>query len=167
MQYRLAKRLPIPIATSSLIQVPSILAVLPPTKSIGILSYDAERLGYEHLEQLGVSSLSHHRIHFFGAPQGGHLQRLVQSGSSSSPTGKESIPYVHADLETELIERSKELLSAHRDIGALVLECTQMPPFAEAIQKALGGEILVYDVFTMASWFYSGIHRRSPYWWRT
>ncbi|KAI7180484.1 hypothetical protein KC360_g77 [Hortaea werneckii] len=127
LQHRLAKRLPIPIATSSLLQVPSVLAILPPTKSLGIITYDADRFGYEHLGQLGVSEPNHHRIHIMGAPHKGHLQRLVQSGSSSSPTGKNSIPYVHADLETELIERSKELLSAHQDIGALLVlqRCSQ------------------------------------------
>jgi len=66
-------------------------------------------------------------------------------------------------LEAELVAESKALMAEHPDVGVLVLECTQMPPFAEAIQAAIG--IPVYDVYTMAMWFYSGLVRRRPSTW--
>lgn len=150
--HRLAERLPIPIATSALIQVPSILALLPPQKIVGILTFDGSKLGPTHLEQLGVPSSLHHRVHIAGPPAGGCLQRLV----------KEDAPYDFQSIQNELNETARAMLEAHPEIGAIVLECTQMPPFAEAIQQAVGSHVAVYDVYSMAMWFYSGLAKRTP-----
>lgn len=62
-----------------------------------------------------------------------------------------------------MIDAANELLSKHSDIGAFVLECTQMPPFGESVQRATG--LPTYDVFTMGHWFYSGLVRRRPNGW--
>jgi hypothetical protein len=51
------------------------------------------------------------------------------------------------------------MVENHGGVGAVVLECTQMPPFAEAIQKVVG--LPVYDVYTMGMWFYSGLASRN------
>ena len=151
---RLAARLPIPIATSSLIQIPAILAWLPPTKHIGVVTFDATQLVNTHFAQLGVPESAFNRIHITGAPADGELQPLVRTGTE----------YRHAILEAELVSAAIALVKQHSNIGAIVLECTQMPPFAEAIQKALVG-IPVYDVYTMARWFYSGLVRQRPSEW--
>ncbi|KAL3457655.1 hypothetical protein BJX64DRAFT_292892 [Aspergillus heterothallicus] len=144
----LASRLPIPVATSSLLQIPSILAFLPPTQTIGIITYNAAELGPLHFERLGIPPSSAARCHIIGAPAGGSLQGLVRG----------QIPYNHDDIENEMIDAAKEIVRKHSDIGAIVLECTQMPVYAETVQKAVN--LPVYDVFTMASWFYSGLVRR-------
>ena len=39
------------------------------------------------------------------------------------------------------------------DIGAIVLECTNMPPYSEAIQEAI--KLPVFDVVTMVNYAYS------------
>ena len=153
---RLADRLPIPIATSALIQVPCILSLLPPSKSIGILTYDDRRLNTKHLEKLSVPASAFSRIHIRGAPADGHLRGVI--------TGRK--PYVHADIRDELTRTAKALVTDNPKIGAIVLECTQMPPFAQAIQEALGNGVVVYDVYTMALWFYSGLRRQSPDAWK-
>ena len=73
-------------------------------------------------------------------------------------TLRDGIPYVLDELTQELVQTAKELVGHHDQIGAIVLECTQFPPFAEAIQRATG--LPVYDVFTLGSWFYSGLVRK-------
>ena len=45
-------------------------------------------------------------------------------------------------------------------MGAFVLECTNMPPFAPALAKASG--LPVYDIFTLISWFQMGL-RPTPF----
>ncbi|KAL4963822.1 uncharacterized protein BDV14DRAFT_201550 [Aspergillus stella-maris] len=152
-QTTLASRLPIPIATSSLLQIPSILTFLPPTKSIGIITYNATQLGPLHFSRLEIPPSSVERCHIIGAPSSGSLQGLVRG----------QIEYDHDDIEREMICAAKELVNEHPDIGAIVLECTQMPVYAEAVQRETG--VPVYDVFTMASWFYSGLVRRRPQQW--
>ncbi|KAF5503107.1 Dimethlysulfonioproprionate lyase [Colletotrichum fructicola] len=124
----LAERLPIPVATSSLIQIPSILAWLPPSKKIGIITYNARELVSLHFERLGISKEHATRCHIAGAPDGGSLRLLV--------TGKG--PYSFDDIEKEMVAAAKELMDEHPDIGAFVLECTQMPPFGESVQRVTG-----------------------------
>ncbi|KAI8311167.1 hypothetical protein K4K61_012564 [Colletotrichum sp. SAR11_59] len=149
----LAERLPIPVATSSLIQIPSILAWLPPSKKIGIITYNARELVSLHFERLGISKEHAARCHIAGAPDGGSLRLLVTSKG----------PYNFDDIEKEMIAAAKELMDEHPDIGAFVLECTQMPPFGESVQRVTG--LPTYDVYTMGTWFYSGLVRRRPRGW--
>lgn len=153
---RLAARLPIPIATSALVQIPSIMAIMSPTLELGVLTYDSTRLHKAHLESAGVHPAAIDRIHIVGAPPGGHLHRLV----------KQNAAYNHDNIEAELVETATSLLRKHPKVAVLVLECTQMPPFAEAIQRALGDRIQVYDVCSMVNWFYGGLVRRTPISWR-
>ncbi|KAL4871460.1 hypothetical protein BDV12DRAFT_194519 [Aspergillus spectabilis] len=149
----LAESLPIPIATSSLLQIPSILSFLPPSLKIGILTYNAAELGPAHFNNLGIPPSSAARCIIKGAKPNGSLQSLVR--------GK--IPYSHDDIDAEMISAASELVCGNEGIGAIVLECTQMPVYAEAVQREVG--LPVYDAFTMASWFYSGLVRRRPVWW--
>ncbi|VUC35934.1 unnamed protein product [Clonostachys rosea] len=155
-QNELSARIPIPISTSSLLQLPSLLAILPSNKSIGILTYDDARLGPLHLSQLGIDTTKR-AIPIRGAPANGHLRRLITEGG----------PYIHHEIEDELVDVAKRLIAeceeSGTEIAGLLLECTQMPPFAEAIQKATG--VPVYDVYTMGMWFYSGLATRRPQRW--
>ena len=141
------------VIISSLIQIPSILAWLPLSKKIGIITYNAKELVSLHFERLGISKEHAARCHVAGAPDGGSLRLLVQGKG----------PYSFADIEQEMIGAAKELLSKHDNIGAFVLECTQMPPFGESVQRATG--LPTYDVYTMGTWFYSGLVRRRPNGW--
>ncbi|KAH8894136.1 hypothetical protein GQ53DRAFT_683661 [Thozetella sp. PMI_491] len=146
----LAARLPIPIATSSLLQIPTILAWLPPAKKIGIITYNADQLGPLHFERLGISKESAARCYVRGAPAGGYLRELVGMRGE----------YNFEGIEAEMVDAAKYLVAEHTDLGAIVLECTQMAPFAVSVQKAV--DLPVYDVYTMASAFYSGLVRRRP-----
>ncbi|KAI1613144.1 hypothetical protein EDD37DRAFT_626709 [Exophiala viscosa] len=150
-QPELAKRLPIPVATSALLHIPSILAFLPADASIGVLTFDDTKLGPLHLSQLSIRDVD--RVHIIGAPKGGSLQRLVC----------DDIEYSHEDIEKELVEAALEIAQRHPETRAILLECTQMAPFAVAIQQAV--EWPVYDVYTMGCWFYSGLSRHRPQAW--
>jgi hypothetical protein len=143
----LAARLPIPIATSALLQIPSVKTLLPPTSVIGVLTYNGKKLGKHHFEQLGVD-VSQIRIR--GMPANGHLRAVIQEGAK----------YNAASMGDEIVGEAVALFKEYDNIGAIILECTQMPPYADAVQKVLG--IPVYDVYTLGLWFYSGLSRRSP-----
>ena len=43
-------------------------------------------------------------------------------------------------------------------LGILMLECTNMPPYAAALRDALG--LLVYHIYSMITWFHAGIRPR-------
>ncbi|GME53727.1 aspartate racemase protein [Neofusicoccum parvum] len=147
-QPELAARLPIPIATSSLIQIPAVRALLPAGKTVGVITFDEARLGPLHLEKLGIADAA--SIPVVGPPADGHLKRLVRDGG----------PYSQSGIEEEMVACARRLVEDHAGVGAIVLECVQMPPFAAAVQKAVG--LPTYDVFTLGCWFYSGL-ARSPF----
>jgi len=147
---RLAASLPIPVATSALVQIPSILSLLAADRTVGIITFDDTRLQSLHLERLGINSA---RCHIRGSTAGGPLQRHIRNGEE----------YVHAELACELVGVVEALLVDHPDIAAICLECTQMPAFADEISAAVG--LPVYDVYTMGCWFYSSLSRSRPERW--
>ena len=150
-QRELAKRLSIPIAASALAQIPSIQAFLRPGLTIGALTYDDSKLGVRQLLQIGVQDPD--AVHIAAPPEDGWLRGHIRDGK----------PYDHGKIEAELVESALGLLSRYPDIGAFLLECTQMPPFADAIRKAT--KLPVYDVYTLGTWFHSALTSQRPRHW--
>jgi Asp/Glu/hydantoin racemase len=125
--------------------------MLPADKKVGVLTYDGSRLGALHLESLGIDP---RRVRIRGMPDDGHLRRVIQDG----------VKYDEISMEQEMVNEAEALVKSENGaIGALVLECTQMPPYAESIQRKVS--VPVYDVYTMVQWFYSGLVRRRPAIW--
>jgi Asp/Glu/hydantoin racemase len=56
------------------------------------------------------------------------------------------------------LDAGRALVAQHPDVGAIVLECTNMPPYAAALREALG--LPVYDIYSMISWFHAGLRPR-------
>ena len=56
------------------------------------------------------------------------------------------------------VDAAKELVSRHPDLGAIVLECTNMTPYAADIRAATG--LPVYSMVSFVSWFQSGLTPR-------
>jgi hypothetical protein len=61
-------------------------------------------------------------------------------------------------FEQELIEQAKITVSKNKYIGALLLECNEMPPYAHAIQAAV--RLPVFDYITLINWIKSAVVRR-------
>src|SRR5258707_9010006 len=55
-QTDLARHVGVPVATSSLIQIPFIQSVLPPGKRVGVLTISAKSLTAEHLQAIGAAA---------------------------------------------------------------------------------------------------------------
>jgi hypothetical protein len=63
-----------------------------------------------------------------------------------------------AAARQDILAAGDELVAKHPDIGAIVLECTNMVPFARALHLRLG--IPVYDIYSFVSWFHAGLSPR-------
>jgi Asp/Glu/Hydantoin racemase len=146
-QKELAGAVGVPVATASLMQVPWIQATLPPGKRVGIVTVSAATLTAAHLEAAGVPA----DTPIAGTENGKEFFRVLVKGE------KDDMDIGLA--EEDVVGAGKELVARNPDLGAIVLECTNMPPYAAALQVQVG--IPVYDIYSMITWFHAGLRPRS------
>jgi Asp/Glu/hydantoin racemase len=60
----------------------------------------------------------------------------------------------------EHVRVARRLVSEHPDIGAIVLECTNMPPYAADIQRATGRP--VFDITTLVHMVHRALEAGGP-----
>ena len=53
------------------------------------------------------------------------------------------------------LEAAEKLLQRHPQVGAILLECTNMGPYARALRDATG--LPVFDMVGFISWFHGGL----------
>ncbi|HEY5634545.1 MAG TPA: aspartate/glutamate racemase family protein [Burkholderiaceae bacterium] len=138
-QRALADALPVPVATSSLLQVAWVNPLLARGKRCGVITFDANALGAEHLASVGAPA----DTPVAGMPAGGALRSAIEGDARSMDT---------AGVREELLATARTLLAGDASIGALVLECTNLPPYAGALRRELG--LPVFDVRTMVEWMW-------------
>ena len=146
-QAEIAAAVGVPVATSSLMQVPWVQATLPPGKRVGIVTVSRSSLTPAHLLTAGVPL----DTPVVGVENGRELFRVLVKAESQDLDV--------ALAEQDVIEAGQALVAAHPDLGAIVLECTNMPPYAAALQAALG--LPVYDIYTLITWFHAGLRPRA------
>ncbi|MFK7891768.1 MAG: aspartate/glutamate racemase family protein [Granulosicoccus sp.] len=142
-QRRISERLSVPFAASSLLQIPVLETLIGPAKRVGILTIDSRALTARHLAAAHVA---------LDTPIGGteNGEVFTRGILSDSPT---------LDVDAcrrDNVQAAVELVDRHPQVGAIVLECTNMVPYAGAIRVATGRP--VYSVYTFINWFYSGLH---------
>jgi hypothetical protein len=67
-------------------------------------------------------------------------------------------PYNPQAIEKDILAATKRLLKKDKDIGAILLECTELSPHAVAVQNLV--HMPVWDYTTLTKWIYSGCVRR-------
>ena len=145
-QRELAAHVGVPVATSSLLQVKWVQAMLPPGQRVGVVTVSAGSLTPAHLEAAGAPA----DTPVVGTEGGREFFRVLIRGES------EDMDIARA--EQDVVEAGRELVRRHDDVGAIVLECTNMPPYAAALREAVGRP--VYDIYSMISWFQAGLRPR-------
>ena len=67
----------------------------------------------------------------------------------------------YSKAEKQMIAMCRDLVEKHPDMGAIMLECTGMQPFARAIQREL--DLPVYSWGTLLDYAYSVVNHRDYY----
>ncbi|TDH61439.1 aspartate/glutamate racemase family protein [Dankookia rubra] len=145
-QREIAAAVGVPVATSSLMQVPWVQATLPPGRRVGVLTVSQGSLTPAHLEAAGVPLDTPIK----GTEGGREFFRVLIRA--------EAVDMDVALAEQDILEAGQALVAAHPGIGAVVLECTNMPPYAAALQAALG--LPVFDIYSLITWFHAGLRPR-------
>ena len=139
LQEALATRCRVPVATSALLQVPMVRRCV--RGRVGVITYDAAALTPVHLLAAGADA----DTPVVGLAASGPLRGVIEHDA----------PYDARALEQEAVAAARHLLTRHAGIDAIVLECTNLPPFSAAIRAATG--LPVYDVLTLGHCFHAGL----------
>lgn len=146
-QQELCEALGVPVATSSMMQVPWVQATLPPGKRVGLVTVSGSTLSPAHLAAVNVPS----DIPIAGTENGKEFFRVLIKAEKED---------MDIDLAQEdILQAGRDLVRRHPEVGAIVLECTNMPPYAAALQAELG--LPVYDIYSMITWFHAGLRPRA------
>ena len=145
-QKDIAAAVGVPVATSSLMQVPWVQATLPPGRRVGLVTVSGSTLTPAHLAGAGVPF----DTPAVGTEDGQEFFRVLIRAET------EDMDVTLA--ERDVVDAGRQLVAKHPDVGAIVLECTNMPPYAAALQAAVG--IPVYDIYSMITWFHAGLRPR-------
>lgn len=119
---------------------------LKPDQKIGIICARESALSDSTLASCGIRDLS--RIRIVGA------QDIPDFRSILECTGQ----FDSHQLESDLSDLAEQFVRKHPDIGALLLECSDMPPYARAVQNRI--KIPVFDYITLIDWIQSGMVRK-------
>ncbi len=142
MQTELKDALGVPFASSPLMQLPMIEAMLPAGQEAGVLTISEENLTLEHLAACGVRT----DTAIAGLPRNGVFAEMIFNDKND------------IDIEAcrnELCCSAARLVGSGSTIGAIVLECTNLAPYAHDIFKATGKP--VYSIVSFLNWFQSGL----------
>lgn len=130
LQRDLQAALPVPVWTSSLLALPALQRTAP----VGVVTIDAAALGPDHLRAAGADPATP----IEGVAPGCHLQRALLDGD---------VALDPAQAARDVAGAARRLVARRPDVHALVLECTNMPPYAGAVRAATG--LPVHDIRTL------------------
>ena len=142
-QRDLAAHVGVPVATSALMQVPWVQATLPPGRRVGVVTISKGSLTAAHLEAVGAPA----DTPMVGCDDGRELFPVLIAN------GREDLDTELAELD--VVDAALALVAAHPDVGAIVLECTNMPPYAAAVAKAT--RLPVFDIVTLVHWLHGAV----------
>lgn len=136
-QKELAGRSPVPVLSSSLCQIPLVQSMLPMGKRVGVITIDSRQLTAAHFVGVGAPT----DLPIEGV-EGGELAEVIQRDMTTLDVAK---------AEADVVAAGKRLLAKAPNVGAIVLECTNMAPYARALAAAV--RLPVYDIIGLLGWW--------------
>jgi hypothetical protein len=147
-QQRIQSSVPVPFLSSSLLQVALLDSLLPPGRRVGILTIERCSLTDDHFAAAGLAK----DTPVVGMEEvGGYFVEAILGDGDELNVAR---------AKEEHVAAARLLLERHPEVGAIVLECTNMPPYAAAIRDATG--LIVHDLTTFVGWSVAAA-RRTPF----
>lgn len=142
-QQEISEHCNVPVATSALMQYGMIRSLLPKNRNIGIITVSAKTLSGDHLAAAGVPQ----NVPIVGTDEiGSELSRVILNNEN------------HLDVvaaEKDMLLAAAALLELDTKIGAILLECTNMCPYAATVRHATG--LPVFDMYSFICWFQNSL----------
>ena len=126
LQKEMQAQVKIPVITSSLLQLPALLALHP---KVGVLTISSSKLGIEHLRAAGVPLI--------------RMADVVVQGMDAISEFATAILENRAVMNLEqaaadVLAAAVNLKLREPELNCVVLECTNMPPYRAAIEATTG-----------------------------
>lgn len=138
----------IPVALSSLLQLPMMAATIAAERPIAILTADSNNLTEAFLAKAGLK-----------VPNKLVIRGLQDQPEFRSAVFDEKGSIDAAQIEKEVVGVVQDIQRAHPTLGGILLECSMLPPYAAAVQAASG--VPVYDFITMMNQLHAATHQRA------
>ena len=133
----LAALSPVPVATSALLHIRALKG-----RRVGVITASARNLTPAHFAAVG-------------APEDTPFVGLPEDSSFASTFLKNGLTLDRARVEEEAVAAGRDLVARHPGVDTVVLECTNLPPYKPALERALG--LPVFDVLDLLRGFYAGL----------
>lgn len=149
-QAQMSEALDIPVALSSLVQLPWIATLLKKNQKIGILTADKSSFSDKLLDSCGISDELKKRL----------IVKDLRHEKEFSCILEGRGEFDNSIVKQEVVGKALEILKECPDTGAILLECSDMPPYAYAVQEAV--QLPVFDFTTLIRWLHSAV-TQTPY----
>ncbi len=148
VQEILADAVNIPVFTSPLMMVPQIVRMIRSDRSVCIITASERLLVSDYLTAVGIASDM--PVHIVGMEASTEFYATHMGGTQTT---------LDVDLQTrELVEIARNAVIQFPDIGALLLECSQLPTFAADIQDVVN--LPVFDYIGFIDMIYCSVVQR-------
>ncbi len=147
-QKELAESVNIPVYMSALLQVPLIKMGLKSDQKIGVICATKKGLTEETLRAAGIEDTTSLVI--------AGLENTEEFGGLVDCTKHE---FCNSKVRKEVVSAAKELVE-NNPVGAILLECSDLPPYAIDIQRAVN--LPVFDYISLHNWIHHAVLKK-PY----
>ena len=149
-QREVAQAVPVPVFLSSLMQAPLMLSMLAPEQRLAAFVANGATLSDRLLDRIGIAD---------------HRSRIVFRGLEDKPEFRRVVLDECGTLDVELMEQevveaALEVQAAHQEVGAILLECSDLPPYSAAVQAATG--LPVFDWIGFINYVHQAVSAK-PY----
>jgi hypothetical protein len=150
-QQAVADAVEVPVFLSSLMQVQLVQSMLRRRDKLAVLVANGQTVSDRLLEPVGIVGDVRERCVFRGLEDRPHFREAILEESGELDV---------ALMEAEMVQTARELVAEDPSIGAFLLECSDMPPYSAAVQRATG--LPVFDWIGFINYVHQAVDAR-PY----
>jgi hypothetical protein len=153
-QQEIAAQVEVPVFMSSLLQVPWAQQLIGPDRVVGLFASGREFIRQKHLDAVGIQPGSNYVMR--GIEDYGQVEEFNNLWTEGI---RPAVPEAYYDkAEREFVAIGVQFYQDYPNMGAMVLECTGMQPFARALQREI--DIPIFSWGTLLDFAYTvAVHR--------
>lgn len=144
-QKEVAASVSVPVFLSSLLQIPFIFQILAPGRKIGVVTADKTSLTDKHFKAVGVDPDDIPLV-IAGMEDKKEFRQAILEEKGTLDSSK---------IEIELLDTIENMTQNSLDIGAILLECSDLPPYSYKVQQKTG--LPVFDYITMINFVHTAV----------